>query len=58
MLRGKLFGKKWEEFINLKKINANKVDPNEFIRWTYAKALSHRQPRYEKNGKMGNHSQS
>ena len=31
--------KKWEEFINLKKINANKVDPNEFIRWTYAKAL-------------------
>lgn len=44
---------KWEEFINLKNINANKVDPNEFIRWTYSKALSHRQPRYEKMSKWG-----
>ncbi len=44
---------KWKEFISLKNINANKVDPNEFIRWTYAKALSHRQPRYEKMSKWG-----
>ena len=44
---------KWEEFINLKNINANKVDPNEFIRWTYSKALSHRQPRYEKMSNWG-----
>lgn len=44
---------KWEEFIKLKNINANKVDPNEFIRWTYSKALSHRQPRYEKMSKWG-----
>ena len=44
---------KWEEFISLKNINANKVDPNEFIRWTYSKALSHRQPRYEKMSKWG-----
>ena len=44
---------KWEEFLSLKNINANKVDPNEFIRWTYSKALSHRQPRYEKMSKWG-----
>ena len=44
---------KWKEFISLKNINANKVDPNEFIRWTYSKALSHRQPRYEKMSKWG-----
>jgi len=44
---------KWEEFIYLKNINANEVDPNEFIRWTYSKALSHRQPRYEKMSKWG-----
>jgi hypothetical protein len=45
--------KRWEEFINLKKIDESKVDPNEFIRWTYAKALSHRQPRYERMAKWG-----
>ena len=44
---------KSEEFLNLKKINESKVDPNEFIRWTYAKALSHRQPRYEQMAKWG-----
>ena len=44
---------KWKEFIYLKNINANEVDPNEFIRWTYSKALSHRQPRYEKMSKWG-----
>ena len=44
---------KWEEFIYFKNINANEVDPNEFIRWTYSKALSHRQPRYEKMSKWG-----
>ena len=44
---------KWEEFINFKKINESKVDPNEFIRWTYAKALSHREPRYERMAKWG-----
>ena len=45
--------KKWEEFINLKKIDESKVDPDEFIRWTYAKALSHRQPRYERMAEWG-----
>ncbi len=44
---------KWQEFININKISASKVDPNEFIRWTYAKALLHRQPRYEKMSNWG-----
>ena len=39
--------------INLNKITESTVDPNEFIRWTYAKALSHRQPRYEKMSNWG-----
>ena len=29
------------------------VDPDTFIRWTYAQALSHRQPRYEAMSKWG-----
>ena len=44
---------KWEEFIAQKNVRENKVDPNEFIRWTYSKALSHRQPRYEKMSRWG-----
>ncbi|MFK7835623.1 MAG: ATPase [Sulfitobacter sp.] len=33
-------------------IEAN-VDPDTFVRWTYAQALSHRQPRYEAMAKWG-----
>lgn len=29
------------------------VDPDSFIRWTYARALAHRQPRYEAMGRWG-----
>ncbi|MEQ9693349.1 ATPase [Shimia sp. SDUM112013] len=31
----------------------NAVDPDHFIRWTYAKALAHRQPRYAAMAKWG-----
>ena len=31
----------------------DEVDPNAFIRWTYAKALAHRQPRYEAMANWG-----
>lgn len=31
----------------------DQVDPNAFVRWTYAKALAHRQPRYEAMAKWG-----
>ena len=33
----------------MKEFNAlpDKVDPDDFIRWAFAKALAHRQPRYK-----------
>lgn len=34
----------WAEFTRGKR--AAKVDPDAFVRWTYARALAHRQPRY------------
>ena len=37
----------WTEYLTLFKMNPEQVDPDEFIRWTYAQALAHRQPRYE-----------
>ena len=33
----------WQEYLNKNDI----FDPDTFIRWTYARALAHRQPRYE-----------
>ena len=37
----------WETYLTEKKTDPNKVDPDDFIRWTYARALDHRQPLYE-----------
>ncbi|WP_299842706.1 ATPase [uncultured Roseovarius sp.] len=37
----------WQEYLHENKCPADKVDPNSFIRWTYARALAHRKPRYE-----------
>lgn len=37
----------WEEYLSENKCSAGEVDPNSFIRWTYARALVHRKPRYE-----------
>ena len=37
----------WEEYLGLKGLAEDAVDPDDFIRWTYARALAHRQPRYE-----------
>jgi hypothetical protein len=36
----------WAEYLNKNNIQESDVDPDTFIRWTYAKALEHRQPRY------------
>lgn len=36
----------WDEYLTQQGCSAEQVDPNAFIRWTYAKALAHRQPRY------------
>lgn len=36
----------WSSYLNESGIDAADVDPDVFIRWTYARALAHRQPRY------------
>ncbi|MFC6687056.1 ATPase [Jhaorihella thermophila] len=37
----------WDEYLRRNKVKEDEVDPDDFIRWTYAQALAHRQPRYE-----------
>ena len=37
----------WAAYLAEKGIGEAEVDPDAFIRWTYAQALAHRQPRYE-----------
>ncbi|SNR70729.1 ATPase [Puniceibacterium sediminis] len=37
----------WTEYLALNNCAETDVDPDAFIRWTYAQALAHRQPRYE-----------
>jgi len=37
----------WNEYLSLFQKEEDQVDPDDFIRWTYAQALAHRQPRYE-----------
>ena len=36
----------WTDYLTETGTAPGKVDPDAFIRWTYAKALAHRQPRY------------
>jgi len=36
----------WEEYLSKNSVSEADVDPDAFIRWTYAQALAHRQPRY------------
>lgn len=37
----------WDEYLRRNNVKEDEVDPDDFIRWTYAQALAHRQPRYE-----------
>ncbi len=37
----------WAEYLNDRKVTEAEVDPDAFVRWTYARALAHRQPLYE-----------
>ncbi|WP_171129191.1 MULTISPECIES: ATPase [unclassified Ruegeria] len=37
----------WEEYLKQENCAASEVDPDAFVRWTYARALAHRQPRYQ-----------
>jgi len=36
----------WVDYLNKNNVQEVDVDPDTFIRWTYARALAHRQPRY------------
>ncbi|MBN2906461.1 MAG: ATPase [Rhodobacteraceae bacterium] len=36
----------WAEYLSENKISEGDVDPDAFVRWTYARALAHRRPRY------------
>ncbi|SDE13559.1 ATPase [Limimaricola pyoseonensis] len=38
--------KAWEGYLAETGLAPDRVDPDDFIRWTYARALAHRQPRY------------
>jgi hypothetical protein len=37
----------WEEYLSENSAKEGDVDPDAFVRWTYAQALTHRQPLYE-----------
>ncbi|SHH21969.1 ATPase [Marivita hallyeonensis] len=37
----------WDEYLRENNVKPGDVDPDAFIRWTYAQALAHRHPRYE-----------
>ncbi|MFT6674138.1 MAG: hypothetical protein ACJAVM_000309 [Sulfitobacter sp.] len=45
--------KAWDEYLTKNNMIEGDVDPDAFIRWTYAQALSHRQPRYESMSNWG-----
>ncbi len=43
----------WTEYLSENNVEEAKVDPDAFVRWTYARALAHRQPRYAAMEKWG-----
>lgn len=43
----------WDEYLLETKNKPDDVDPDAFIRWTYVRALAHRQPRYEAMANWG-----
>ena len=45
--QGAFLTRVWQEYLNRHDGDETRVDPDAFIRWTYAQALAHRQPRYD-----------
>lgn len=43
----------WSEYLSENNRSEDEVDPDDFIRWTYARALARRQPLYEGISKWG-----
>jgi len=49
----KFLGRAWAEYLRENNCDGDDVDPDNFIRWTYARALAHREPRYAAMAKWG-----
>lgn len=43
----------WEEYRAAHSVTEETCDPDHFVRWTYARALAHRQPRYAAMARWG-----
>ena len=43
----------WQTYLQETGASEAKVDPDAFVRWTYARAMAHRQPRYEAMARWG-----
>lgn len=43
----------WDEYRQTHEVSPETCDPDHFVRWTYARALAHRQPRYADMAKWG-----
>lgn len=43
----------WQQYLSENNVQEKDVDPDTFIRWTYAQALAHRQPRYAAMARHG-----
>ena len=43
----------WEEYRATHSVSEETCDPDHFVRWTYARALAHRQPRYAAMARWG-----
>lgn len=43
----------WEEYRATHSVDERNCDPDHFVRWTYARALAHRQPRYAAMAEWG-----
>lgn len=37
----------WQDYLQQRGVGAHKVNPDDFVRFAYARAIAHRQPRYE-----------
>jgi hypothetical protein len=44
--QGAFLERAWADYLALKGCDETQVDPDDFIRWTYAQAMAHRQPLY------------
>lgn len=45
--------KAWNRYLNEFNMKEDEVNPDDFIRWTYAQALAHRQPLYQHMAQFG-----